>query len=122
MTSGFTYIKSVDDFERELEKANQQGKSVMVDFYADWCTYCKQYEAYVFPDAGVQQALANTVLLQADVTATDADDKALMKHMGVFLPPAILVFDTNGNELRPFRVVGTMKADEFRQHIEQALN
>lgn len=119
--AGFTFIKSVEDLERELQQASLSGKSVMLDFYADWCTYCKQYEAYVFPQPGVQQALANTVLLQADVTATDAQDKALMQRVGVFLPPAILFFGKDGKELRPFRVVGSMDADEFRQHVKRAL-
>lgn len=116
----FKRIKTVDDLERALTEAGAAGKPVMLDFYADWCTYCIQYEEYVFPTAPVQQALAGYVLLQADVTATDAEDKALMKRVGVVLPPAILFFDTRGEERRAFRVVGAMKADAFANHVNKA--
>ena len=94
----------------------------MLDFYADWCTYCIQYEEYVFPTPAVRQALADYVLLQADVTATDAEDKALMKKVGVVLPPAILFFDRSNNEQKNFRVVGSMKADAFSEHVNKANN
>jgi thiol:disulfide interchange protein DsbD len=70
----------------------------------------------------VQEALSDFVLLQADVTATDTEDKALMQHVGVVLPPAILFFDTSGEEQRPLRVVGTMKADAFARHVRKATN
>ncbi|MEJ2508278.1 MAG: protein-disulfide reductase DsbD [Gammaproteobacteria bacterium] len=115
----FKRIKTVADLKRELAAAKAAGKPVMLDFYADWCGYCKQYESYVWGDPAVKRALSNAVLLQADVTATDAEDKALMKHVGVYLPPAILFFK-NGQEERKFRVVGFMNAQEFAKHAEQA--
>jgi len=93
----------------------------MLDFYADWCTYCLKMEDYTFPDAGVQAALANATLLQADVTANDSDDLALLNHFKLFAPPAILFFDTNSKERRKYRMVGFMKADKFQQHVQQAL-
>ena len=116
----FRTIKSLADFRAEVAQANAQGQTVMLDFYADWCTYCKQFESYVFTDPGVQQALANTVLLKADVTATDAQDRELMEALGVFLPPAILFIGEDGEERRAQRVVGYMDAERFRQRVEQA--
>ncbi|VAW76177.1 Cytochrome c-type biogenesis protein DsbD, protein-disulfide reductase [hydrothermal vent metagenome] len=116
----FTRIKTVDDLHNAIAAANTAGKPVMLDFYADWCTYCIQYEQYVFPVPSVQQALSDYVLLQADVTAVDADDKALMKNVGVVLPPAILFFDRHGKEQRAFRVVGNMKAPAFADHVNRA--
>jgi thiol:disulfide interchange protein DsbD len=116
----FTRIKTADDLKNAVAAANAAGKPVMLDFYADWCTYCIQYEEYVFPTPPVQQALADYVLLQADVTATDAEDKALMQSVGVVLPPAILFFGLDGKEQRAFRVVGTMKADAFADHVKRA--
>jgi len=117
----FRRIKSIADFEQALAQSNAAGKPVMLDFYADWCTYCLKMEDYTFPDAGVQAALANATLLQADVTANDSDDLALLNHFKLFAPPAILFFDTNSKERRKYRMVGFMKADKFQQHVQQAL-
>ncbi|NNF96486.1 MAG: protein-disulfide reductase DsbD, partial [Halobacteria archaeon] len=115
----FKRIKSVEDLEVELADASNQGKMVMFDFYADWCVYCKDYEKYVFTDRRVQQALSKVVLLQADVTANDAQDKALLKHVNVTAPPAILFFDKHATEMRGYRLVGSMNADEFLVHVNK---
>jgi len=117
----FKRIKSVEDLQRELTSASNQGKQVMLDFYADWCIYCKDYEKYVFTDPRVQQTLSNVVLLQADVTANDEQDKALLKHVKVTAPPAILFFDKRGSEMRGYRLVGSMDADEFLAHLGKVL-
>lgn len=115
----FQRIKSVDDLEREVTAARTAGKPVMLDFYADWCIYCKDYEKYVFTDPGVQQRLSNFVLLQADVTANDQQDKALLERFDLTAPPAILFFDPNGQEQRGYRLVGAMDADDFLAHLNR---
>ena len=116
----FTRIKTASDLQNAVSAANAAGKPVMLDFYADWCTYCIQYEEYVFPTPPVKEALADYVLLKADVTATDAEDKALMQSVGVVLPPAILFFGRDGKEQRNFRLVGYMKAAAFADHVNRA--
>ncbi|MCB1757009.1 MAG: protein-disulfide reductase DsbD [Gammaproteobacteria bacterium] len=118
----FKQIKGVDGLQRELDSARQAGQSVMLDFYADWCISCKEMEAYTFSDANVQAALSSTILLQTDVTANDEKDKALLKHFGLFGPPAIIFYDKSGNEQRNSRVVGYMKADEFASLVKRTVN
>lgn len=118
----FNYIKTVEDFQQELAKANERGQYVMLDFYADWCVYCIQMEERTFPDPGVQKALANVHLLKADVTANDEQDTALLKHFGLIAPPAILFFDPQGQERRNYRVVGFLDATDFNAHLDKALN
>ncbi len=118
----FKRFKGLSELDREVAAASAAGKSVMVDFYADWCISCKEMEKYTFSDTGVQGALSNTVLLQADVTANDDIDKALMKKFDIIGPPAILFFDTDGKERRAYRVVGFVKPGPFREHIEEALH
>ena len=117
----FDRIKTIDDFNAALAASNAAGKPVMLDFYADWCTYCIKMEDYTFSDPAVQQALANTTLLQADVTANDAEDLALLNHFGLFAPPAIMFFGTDGTELRNARLVGFKDAKEFLAHLESTL-
>ncbi len=116
----FRRIKTVDDLDAEVALAASQGKTAMLDFYADWCVSCIEMEEYTFTDAEVQAALSNTVLLQADVTANDDEDQALLQRFGVFGPPTIIFFGSNGMQRHGFEVVGYMKAKEFAEHVRQA--
>ncbi len=116
----FRHVKSVTDFERELAAAAEQGRPVMLDFYADWCVSCKEMEHYTFIDAQVKANLGNTLLLQADVTANDAEDQALLKYFNIFGPPTIVFFNARGIEQPGYRVVGFMPADEFARHVAMA--
>jgi thiol:disulfide interchange protein DsbD len=117
----FKRIKGLDDLEREVASASREGKPVMLDFYADWCVSCKEFEKYTFNDRRVQQALSNTVLLQADVTQNNAADKALMKHYSLIGPPTILFFGPDGSERKRYRVVGYMDANEFLAQVQRAV-
>jgi thiol:disulfide interchange protein DsbD len=118
----FKRIKTVAALDSELAAAKTAGKTVLLDFYADWCTSCKEMEKYTFTDARVGQALANTIWLQADVTANDDDDQALLNRFGIFGPPSIMFFGTDGVERKNYRVVGYMKADRFHGHVTDAFS
>ncbi|WP_370972644.1 protein-disulfide reductase DsbD [Enterobacter wuhouensis] len=111
----FTPIKNVDDLNSALAQA--KGKPVMLDLYADWCVACKEFEKYTFSDPRVQSALKGTVLLQANVTANGAQDKALLKQLNVLGLPTILFFNERGEEQPSQRVTGFMDAATFSAHL-----
>ncbi|MES9819524.1 MAG: protein-disulfide reductase DsbD [Candidatus Thiodiazotropha sp.] len=117
----FKRIKSLDDLQREVAFASSQGKPVMLDFYADWCVSCKEMEKYTFSDPQVIDTLANTHLLQANVTANDDIDQALLQgHFGLPGPPAIIFYGSDGRERKNYRLVGFMPAEEFNTHATRA--
>ncbi|NOR51215.1 MAG: protein-disulfide reductase DsbD, partial [Gammaproteobacteria bacterium] len=116
----FQKIKSVADLNQAIIQANARGKTVMLDFYADWCVSCKEFEKYTFADPGVIAALRNSVTLQADVTANDEVDQALLKKFKIIGPPAILFFGLDGAERKNYRVVGYMSAEEFAAKVDGA--
>ena len=115
----FEKIKSNSDLDRILLKAKTNNQIVMLDFYADWCISCKELERFVFSNIKVVNAMKNHIALQADVTANDATDKALMARFNIIGPPAILFFN-NGVEKRAQRIVGEINAQGYLEHFNKA--
>jgi len=113
----FQRIKTVGDLDQALVEASSNGMTAMLDFYADWCISCKVMEKYAFTHPDVLQALERVASLQTDVTDNDAIDIALMNSLGIYGPPAILFFDSQGREMRNRRVVGEMSGKEFAAHV-----
>jgi len=111
----FTPIQTVDDLNKALAQA--KGRPVMLDLYADWCVACKEFERYTFSDPQVQAALKESVLLQANVTANNAQDAALLRQLNVLGLPTILFFDAQGVEQPVDRVTGFMDAATFAAHL-----
>jgi thiol:disulfide interchange protein DsbD len=117
----FKRIKTTTDLDRELTEAAAQQRPVMLDFYADWCVSCKEMEHYTFTDKSVHRSLAEVTLLQADVTANDSEDQALLQRFGIFGPPTIVFFGADGQERQNYRVVGFMPAAKFAAHAKRGV-
>jgi thiol:disulfide interchange protein DsbD len=116
----FERIANVQALEVALTQAQQQGQTVMLDFYADWCVSCKEFEAFTFSDAAVQKRLGPVRLLQADVTANNLEDKALLKRFQLFGPPGIVFFDGASAARVIHKVVGYQNAGDFLASLSQA--
>ena len=110
----FPRIKTVTELDRIVA---QSSRPVMLDFYADWCVSCKEMEHFTFTDPAVMKKLQTVTLLQADVTANNADDKALLKRFDLFGPPGIIFF-SGGKEVG--RVVGFEDAKTFLASLQRA--
>ena len=117
-TLPFERVKGLAALDARIAQA--QGKLVMLDFYADWCISCKEMERFTFGDPDVQARLKKAVRLQADVTANDDDDKALLQRFQLFGPPAILFFDRSGKEQADTRVIGYQDATQFGVSLKRA--
>jgi len=109
----FERVRSIAELDAALAQAKAQGKPAMLDFYADWCVSCKEMEKLTFTDTRVRQQFEGMVLLQADVTANNADDRALLKRFRLFGPPGIIFFGKDGVEATQSRVIGYQDAERF---------
>jgi thiol:disulfide interchange protein DsbD len=113
----FRNVETVAELDAALREARTAGQPVMLDFTAEWCISCKEMEEYTFPEAGVVGALEPFMLLRADVTDNDDDDKALLQRFRSFGPPTIAFFDRSGFERENYKLVGFVPADKFSQHV-----
>jgi thiol:disulfide interchange protein DsbD len=114
----FTRVRNNAELDAVLAQSRQP---VMLDFYADWCVSCREMERFTFTDPGVAQRMAGMVLVQADVTANNADDRALLKRFRLFGPPGIMFFEPGGKELPEARVVGFQDARRFTESLDKVL-
>lgn len=113
----FKKISTIEDLNKELETAKAQGKPVMLDFYADWCVACKEFEKYTFHNEKVEPLLGEFILLQADVTKNSPEDIALLQRLKVLGLPTIDFWNANGDYLSDARLTGFMKAEPFMNHL-----
>jgi thiol:disulfide interchange protein DsbD len=113
----FINVEDKKDLDNQLSISNQ--KLQMLDFYADWCVACLEYEKYTFTDEKVFSMLKNFNLLKADVTENNTSHKELMQAFNIFGPPGIMFFDKNGNHLKKFDIIGFKNAEEFYNILEE---
>ena len=111
----FVQIKSSQDLDRALAQAKIEGKHVMLDFYADWCVSCKEMEKLTFTDEHIRAQFAGMVLLQADVTSNNDDDKTLLKRFNLFGPPGMIFFNHQSEEAG--RIIGYQNVDQFNRSL-----
>ncbi len=118
-TMHFQRIGSIAELDQKIQQAKANKQWLMLDFYADWCISCKEMEAYTFADPQVRQQLKDFVLIQADVTANNDEDKALLKRFNLIGPPGIVFFDPEGQERSTQRIIGFQDAATFVNSLKQ---
>jgi thiol:disulfide interchange protein DsbD len=112
----FEKVASIKELDEVLAK--NRGKKIMLDFSAEWCAVCKELEEVTFSDAKVKAKMSEFVLVQADVTDNNKEQKDLSKKYGVFGPPVIIFFDKELNVIKSKTIVGFIEPQEFLAHLE----
>jgi thiol:disulfide interchange protein DsbD len=116
----FIVINSVEQLDNII--ASNKAKPVMLDFYADWCVACLEFEKFTFTDKEVNTLMQQYILLKADVTENNQNDKALMKRFSIFGPPAILFFNNSGDEVKQIRTIGFKNPKDFKKILQIGLD
>jgi len=114
----FKRVRNVAELDAALAASD---RPAMLDFYADWCVSCREMERFTFSDPGVAQRMAGLLLLQADVTANNAEDRELLRRFRLFGPPGIMFFEPGGKEIADARVIGFQDARRFAATLDRAL-
>ncbi|KWS96366.1 protein-disulfide reductase DsbD [Pseudomonas syringae pv. castaneae] len=113
-------ITTSAELDRVMQEAQNAGKPLLLDWYADWCISCKVIEHEVLPDPGVVAGLSGYSLVRFDMTDSNAEQRALLDRYKLFGPPALLFFAKNGEELQNVRVVGEIDAAGLIERLNRA--
>ena len=108
-------VKWVTSLEEGLKQAAEQNKPLMVDFYTDWCGWCKELDRQTYSDARVQEKAKQFVSVKVDAEADAAD----RRKYGVDGFPTIIFLSSGGTEIH--RVPGFAPPDPFLKEMDKAL-
>ena len=113
-------LNSLDQLNNII--ASNKEKPIMLDFYADWSVACLEFEKFTFTDKEVSTLMQQYILLKADVTENNQNDKSLMKRFNIFGPPAILFFNNSGDEVKQIRTIGFKNPKDFKKILQVGLD
>lgn len=108
------WVKAYGDAKTE---AKTSGKLLMIDFYTDWCVWCKKLDSDVYPAAEVVKQSTNFVPIKLDAEK-DADGIRLAKKFNITGYPTILFIDADEN--LAYKIVGYSPAPAFASSLTKA--
>ena len=118
--SSQTFIPINNIIELQNFQTDSNKKPIMLDFYADWCVSCLEYEKFTFNSPNVINLMDKFELLQVDVTENNKEHQLLLKEFSLFGPPGIIFFDSEGIEIKELRTIGFKNANEFSSILLKA--
>jgi len=118
--SAWQTVSTPADLDRVLAEARSSGTPLLLDWYADWCISCKVIEHEVLKDPIVVERLKGYRLIRFDITASNAEQRALLDRYQLFGPPALMFFGKDGVERADVRVIGEISAKDFAERVVKA--
>jgi thiol:disulfide interchange protein DsbD len=111
----FTRVSTLEELDQQFAIASASNKRIMLDYYADWCTDCLKMEKSTFENPAVRNILnSRYIIVQVDVTdPNDPGPDSIKKRFGVFGPPAVLFFDSQGKALEQKNFYGYLDPEQF---------
>jgi thiol:disulfide interchange protein len=105
----------------EFERLVASGRTVLVDFTADWCPTCKTLEALYLNDAEVRETARRNgvVKLKADWTHGDPEVTAMLELLGAKQVPVIAIFPA-GTPNNPIRFLDGYTKALLLEALEKA--
>jgi thiol:disulfide interchange protein DsbD len=92
----WTEVTTLDEMTAAIKTAEDEGKPVLIDFAAEWCTPCKEMEKLTFHHESVEPRLAKDFhLIKVDVTDPTDDQAKIQEAFGSATLPSVLIYDTD---------------------------
>ncbi|MGQ9617532.1 MAG: cytochrome c biogenesis protein CcdA [Candidatus Aminicenantia bacterium] len=109
-----TGILWIDSVQEGLNIAEREGKFIIIDFYANWCTVCKELDEKTFSKQEVIESIKDFVKVRIDASKGNPEE---LTKFNVFGIPTVIFLDSNGNEISRFS--GFKNPEEFVREVNK---
>lgn len=109
-------IEWITDFDEGFKEAEEKGLPIVLDFTADWCTYCQELDRRTFSDPTVRRRLDRFVRIRVDLSRVSPEENVLTERYGVYGLPAVLFLEPNGTPIPGRRINQFVTPEEFLQY------
>lgn len=120
--SRFKVVTTSSELEQALTQAQQENKPVLLDYYASWCTACKEMDLRTFSDPTVSKLMDKYALIRVDVSKNTADIQSLQQRYKVLAPPSIVFLDNKGTQLNSYNVTGFISSNQLISNLNATSN
>jgi thioredoxin-like negative regulator of GroEL len=108
-------IQFITDYDQALATARQKDQSILIDFYTDWCKWCKHLDSVTYTDSTVIQMSNNIIFAKINAEV----DTALVEQYSIQGYPTLVLTESDGNEID--RIGGFLPPDEFVETVNNYL-
>lgn len=117
---GFQDHFFLNSLSRAESVAKAENKGLIVDFYADWCLPCHQWDRVIWSNEQVQnRVLEDFVPVKIDCTQDTKECENASSRFGIIGMPTVVFLGRDQNEIHKSRLVGReMTAAEFVEHLK----
>ncbi|CAG9295050.1 protein-disulfide reductase DsbD [Celerinatantimonas diazotrophica] len=113
----FVSVDSLTQLQTQLRQAKQKHQPVLVDYFANWCVACKEFEQDTLNKPQIRQQLAQFKLLRVDVSRYLPRQQDILSHYRVLGLPTLDLYDANGSYRPELRVSGIISTAQFAKRL-----
>lgn len=106
--------------EDEFRQALKAGTPIVIDFWAEWCSACKELNKFTFSDLAVQKNLGEFKAFKVDMTVDNAQTSVFRERFKIMGLPTILFFK-DGKPRSDMTLTGFESAGDFNTRLTDIL-
>lgn len=102
------------ELNEALQRARNENKNILLDFWATYCTSCRMLDEYVFSHQNVQDELRNYIPVKVDILDFVGDD--IKNQYDVKLLPTMIILNPKGQVIK--REVKSWSVSEMQTFLK----